>query len=62
MKCKCIKDYRDSSVHFLENEIYEYRSVPTSSRFPPVYRIYNGHLGQKVLSYTEFQSFFRRVA
>jgi len=62
MKCKCLKEYRDDRVHFKANEIYEYKSVPTSSRFPPVYKIYNGNLGQKVLTYAEFNSFFRRVA
>ena len=62
MKCKCVKDYRDGRIHFKENEIYECKSVPTSSLFPPVYKIYNGNFGQKVLTYVEFKSFFRRVA
>ena len=62
MKCKCLKDYRDGRIHFKADEIYEYKAVPTSSRYPPVYRIYNGNYGQKVFSYNEFKSFFRRVA
>jgi hypothetical protein len=62
MKCRCFKDYRDGKIHFKANEIYEYNTVPTSSRFPPVYVIYNGNFGRKVLTYAEFKSLFRRVA
>lgn len=62
MKCKCLRDYRDGNVDFKANEIYEFVTIPTSSRFPPVYRIYNGKLGQKAFTYSEFKTYFRRVA
>ena len=62
MKCKCIKDYRDRNVDFKANEVYEYISVPTSSRFPPVYKIHNGKIGQISITHNEFKKHFRRVA
>jgi len=62
MKCKCIKDYRDDNVDFKANEVYDYISVPTSGRFPPVYKIYNGKIGQTSVTHTEFKTHFRRVA
>ena len=62
MICRCIKDYRDSNVYFKANEKYEFITVPTSSRYPPVYKIYNGKRGHKNFSYIEFNTYFRMTA
>ncbi len=61
MKCKCIKDYSDSNIDFKADEVYVYDTVPTSSRFPPVYEIYDGKLRQKIFSQAEFYTYFRRI-
>ena len=62
MKCRCIKAYRDDKVSFKVNEIYDAHTVLTSGRYPPVYRIYNSHLGQKVFDHSEFREHFRITA
>jgi hypothetical protein len=62
MKCRCIKDYRDSNVNFKVNEIYEFITVTTSSQYPPLYKIYNGKRAQKIFNHIEFKTYFRMAA
>jgi hypothetical protein len=62
MKCRCIKNYNNGHVNFKLNELYEYVTIPTSFRYPPVYKIFNGMRNYKNFTYSEFNEYFTTAA
>jgi hypothetical protein len=62
MKCRCIKNYNDGFVNFKKNELYEYMIIPTSFRYPVVYKIFNSTYKYKNFTYSEFNEYFRSAA
>jgi hypothetical protein len=62
MKCICIKNYNDGQVNFKINELYEYITIPTSFKYPAVYRIFNGTYKFRNFTFSEFHEYFRNAA
>lgn len=60
-KCKCVKSLNNGKFEFRVNDSYQYKRVPTSGMYPPVYEIYCNDFDVRTISHNEFTQYFRRA-